>query len=304
MFWDGRSIFWEPEPRRAARDVVEFAGLYRREIGVQRADRISSLLKALSIALQFHLQGFRFSPTSAAPERGRGEGRGLRRRKRGAAALPAHGWRTPALVIARDDFVRSLRKSPEVAAALGVPTDLKAEEALDQLHRLKYDSPRDPEAGVGLRELAAYYALWTCGARCGARAPRRVTPSREARTCRWRSRRRSPRRSRASPTRPTTRSRCASALYLLKRVADLRSTIARAERIVQTPALHYARHTSRSSCTTRATRRVASSRSGASRCRCASRRRYFATPSSCPRRRRPRVVGVARFAGEIGDAAC
>ena len=35
-------------------------------------------------------------------------------------------------------------------------------------------------------------------------------------------------------------------LYLLKRVADLRSTIARAERIVQTPMpLHYARHTSR-----------------------------------------------------------
>ena len=35
-------------------------------------------------------------------------------------------------------------------------------------------------------------------------------------------------------------------LYLLKRVADLRSTIARAERIVQTPVpLHYARHTSR-----------------------------------------------------------
>ena len=67
--------------------------------------------------------------------------------------------------IARDDFVRSLRKSPEVAAALGVPTDLKAEEALDQLHRLKYDAPRDPEAGVGLRELAAYYApldLWRC----------------------------------------------------------------------------------------------------------------------------------------------
>ena len=35
-------------------------------------------------------------------------------------------------------------------------------------------------------------------------------------------------------------------LYLLKRVANLRSTIARAERIVQTPVpLHYARHTSR-----------------------------------------------------------
>ena len=35
-------------------------------------------------------------------------------------------------------------------------------------------------------------------------------------------------------------------LYLLKRVADLRSTIARAERIVQMPVpLHYARHTSR-----------------------------------------------------------
>ena len=40
----------------------------------------------------------------------------------------------------------------------------------------------------------------------------------------------------------TTRER----LYVLKRVADLRATIAQAERIVQTPVpLHYARHTSR-----------------------------------------------------------
>ena len=31
---------------------------------MQRADRISSLLKAFPIALQLHLQGFRFSPTS------------------------------------------------------------------------------------------------------------------------------------------------------------------------------------------------------------------------------------------------
>ena len=126
--------------------------------------------------------------------------------------------------IARDDFVRSARKSPEVAAALGVPTDPKAEQALDQLHRLKYDAPRDPEAGVGLRELAlaSYYgADW--GARCGGPAPRRATPWRGPRICPSRSRRRSPRRSRASPTRPTTRSRCAKRLYLLKRVADLRS---------------------------------------------------------------------------------
>ena len=35
-------------------------------------------------------------------------------------------------------------------------------------------------------------------------------------------------------------------LYALKRVADLRATIAQAERIVQSPVpLHYARHTSR-----------------------------------------------------------
>ena len=60
-FWDGRSIFGSVAT--AARDVVEFAGLYRREIGVQRADRISSLLKAFPIALQLQLQGFRFSPT-------------------------------------------------------------------------------------------------------------------------------------------------------------------------------------------------------------------------------------------------
>ena len=78
------------------------------------------------------LQGFRFSPTSAAPRAAEakdaacvGEKEVLRLFRRMGGEMAA-GEPT----IARDDFVRSLRKSPEVAAALGVPTDLKAEEAL------------------------------------------------------------------------------------------------------------------------------------------------------------------------------
>ncbi len=175
-FWDGRSIFGSVAA--AARDVVEFAGLYRREIGVQRADRISLLLKAFPIALQLHLQGFRFSPTSGgAPSAAEATDAACVGEKEVLRLFRRMGGRDPALdggagepTIARDDFVRALRKSPEVAAALGVPTDLKAEEALDQLHRLKFDSPRDPEAGVGLRELAAYYApldLWRALRRAG-----------------------------------------------------------------------------------------------------------------------------------------
>jgi predicted membrane chloride channel (bestrophin family) len=245
-FWDGRSIFGSVAT--AARDVVEFAGLYRREIGVQRADRISSLLKAFPIALQLHLQGFRFSPTSGgAPCEAEAKDAACVGEKEVLRLFRRMGGKDSGEVIARDDFVRSLRKSPEVAAALGVPTDLKAEEALDQLHRLKFDSPRDPEAGVGLRELAAYYApldLWRALRRAGAETrdavarssnmPLAITTSiaKEIKSVSY-----------APDDSFTVRER----LYLLKRVADLRSTIARAERIVQTPVpLHYARHTSRS----------------------------------------------------------
>ena len=247
-FWDGRSIFGSVAT--AARDVVEFAGLYRREIGVQRADRISSLLKAFPIALQLHLQGFRFSPTTGgAPGAAEakdaacvGEKEVLRLFRRMGGKDGGAGEPT----IARDDFVRALRKSPEVAAALGVPTDLKAEEALDQLHRLKFDAPRDPKAGVGLRELAAYYApldLWRALRRAGAETRDAVARSsnmplaistklaQEIKGVAY-----------APDDSFTVRER----LYLLKRVADLRSTIARAERIVQTPVpLDYALHTSR-----------------------------------------------------------
>jgi hypothetical protein len=163
------------------------------------------------------------------------------------------GGRDPALdggegepTIARDDFLRALRHRPEVAAALGVPTDLEAAQALDQLHRLKFDSPRDPAAGVGLKELAQYYApldLWRALRRAGpdtrdavarsSNMPLAITTSiaKEIKSVSY-----------APDDSFTVRER----LYLLKRVADLRSTIARAERIVQTPVpLHYARHTSR-----------------------------------------------------------
>jgi len=242
-FWDGRSIFGSVAT--AARDVVEFAGLYRREIGVQRADRISSLLKAFPIALQLHLQGFRFSPTSGgAPGAAEATDAACVGEKEVLRLFRRMGGEGD--VIARDDFVRALRKSPEVAAALGVPTDLKAEEALDQLHRLKYDAPRDPAAGVGLRELASYYApldLWRALRRAGpetrdavarsSNMPLAITTkiAQEIKGVAY-----------APDDSFTVRER----LYLLKRVADLRSTIARAERIVQTPVpLHYARHTSR-----------------------------------------------------------
>ena len=113
-------------------------------------------------------------------------------------------------------------------------------------HRLKYDAPRDPEAGVGLRELASYYApldLWRALRRAGAETrdavarssnmPSAITTkiAQEIKGVAY-----------APDDSFTVRER----LYLLKRVADLRSTIARAERIVQTPVpLHYARHTSR-----------------------------------------------------------
>jgi len=251
-FWDGRSIFGSVAT--AARDVVEFAGLYRREIGVQRADRISSLLKAFPIALQLHLQGFRFSPTSGgAPSEAEAKDAACVGEKEVLRLFRRMGGRDPALdggagepTIARDDFLRALRHRPEVAAALGVPTDLEAAQALDQLHRLKYDAPRDPEAGVGLRELAAYYApldLWRALRRAGAETRDAVARSsnmplaittkiaQEIKGVAY-----------APDDSFTVRER----LYLLKRVADLRSTIARAERIVQTPVpLHYARHTSR-----------------------------------------------------------
>jgi predicted membrane chloride channel (bestrophin family) len=252
-FWDGRSIFGSVAT--AARDVVEFAGLYRREIGVQRADRISSLLKAFPIALQLHLQGFRFSPTSheSTVDAQRSPDAACVGEKEVLRLFRRMGGRDPALdggagepTIARDDFLRALRHRPEVAAALGVPTDLEAAQALDQLHRLKYDAPRDPEAGVGLRELASYYApldLWRALRRAGAETRDAVARSsnmplaittkiaQEIKGVAY-----------APDDSFTVRER----LYLLKRVADLRSTIARAERIVQTPVpLHYARHTSR-----------------------------------------------------------
>jgi len=129
---------------------------------------------------------------------------------------------------------------------LGVPTDLKAEEALDQLHRLKFDAPRDPEAGVGLRELAAYYApldLWRALRRAGAETRDAVARSSNMPLCITTSIAKEIKSVSYAPDDSfTVRER----LYLLKRVADLRSTIARAERIVQTPVpLHYARHTSR-----------------------------------------------------------
>jgi predicted membrane chloride channel (bestrophin family) len=257
-FWDGRSIFGSVAT--AARDVVEFAGLYRREIGVQRADRISSLLKAFPIALQLHLQGFRFSPSGGAgavaaetvDERRShdaacvGEKEVLRLFRRMGGRDPALDGGADEPTIPRDDFLRALRHRPEVAAALGVPTDLEAAQALDQLHRLKYDAPRDPEVGVGLRELAAYYApldLWRALRRAGAETRDAVARSsnmplaiktkiaQEIKGVAY-----------APDDSFTVRER----LYLFKRVADLRSTIARAERIVQTPVpLHYARHTSR-----------------------------------------------------------
>ena len=242
-FWDGRSIFGSVAT--AARDVVEFAGLYRSEIGVQRADRISSLLKAFPIALQLHLQGFRFSPTSGgAPSAAEARDAACVGEKEVLRLFRRMGGEGD--VIARDDFVRALRKSPEVAAALGVPTDLKAEEALDQLHRLKYDAPRDPEVGVGLRELAAYYApldLWRALRRAGAETRDAVARSSNMPLCITTSIAKEIKGVAYAPDDSfTVRER----LYLLKRVADLRSTIARAERIVQTPVpLHYARHTSR-----------------------------------------------------------
>jgi predicted membrane chloride channel (bestrophin family) len=257
-FWDGRSIFGSVAT--AARDVVEFAGLYRREIGVQRADRISSLLKAFPIALQLHLQGFRFSPSGGAGpvaaetvDERRSQDAACVGEKEVLRLFRRMGGRDPALdggagepTIARDDFLRALRHRPEVAAALGVPTDLEAAQALDQLHRLKYDSPRDPAAGVGLRELAAYYApldLWRALRRAGAETRDAVARSSNmplAITTKIAQEIKSV--SYAPDDSFTVRER----LYLLKRVADLRSTIARAERIVQTPVpLHYARHTSR-----------------------------------------------------------
>lgn len=172
-FWDGRSIFGSVAT--AARDIVEFAGLYRRELGVQRAERVASLLKAFPIALQLHLQGFRFSPSGEATiDDGRsqdaacvGEKEVLRLFQR----LGGLDGRDGEPTIARDDFLRALRQQLEVSAALGIPTDLDEGQALDQLHRLTFDAPRDPEAGVSLRELAAYYApldLWRELRRAGA----------------------------------------------------------------------------------------------------------------------------------------
>lgn len=244
-FWDGRSIFGSVAT--AARDIVEFAGLYRRELGVQRAERVASLLKAFPIALQLHLQGFRFSPS--------GGGTGAATVDEGAACVGEKevlrlfrslGGRDPETTIARDEFLRALRQRPEVAVALGFPTDLDYSQALDQLYRLKFDSPRDPEAGVSLRELAAYYApldLWRELRRAGATTRDAVARSSNmplAITSKIAQEIKSV--SYAPDDSYTVRER----LYLLKRVADLRSTIARAERIVQMPVpLHYARHTSR-----------------------------------------------------------
>ena len=170
-FWEGRQIFGRVAT--ATRDAADFVGLYRGEVGAARADRVSALLKAFPVALQLHLQGFRFSPAHAA-------GDGVYQKPHAAAAAPppTRLRASPACVgeaevlrlfrriggdahnatatIPLDAFLRALRTQPDVAAALGVPTDLEESAALDQLHLLKFDAARAPGAGVGLRELVAY----------------------------------------------------------------------------------------------------------------------------------------------------
>ncbi|KAH8046700.1 PAP fibrillin [Aureococcus anophagefferens] len=69
-----------------------------------------------------------------------------------------------------ETFLGALRDMPDVAAALGVPTDLEAH-ALDQLHLLKFDEPRSARAPVTVNELAAYYSplqLWHALRQAGA----------------------------------------------------------------------------------------------------------------------------------------
>ena len=248
-YMDGRTIFGRLAT--ATRDLVDVVGLYRDEIGGARADRCAALLKAFPIAVQLHLQGFRFSgprrgaaAAAASGDPGRkaravGEEEVLRLFRRVGGGAEEDGIPLAA-------FVRRLRGEPAVAAALGVPTDLDEAQALDVLHWLKFDRPRAPGAPVSREELAAYYAplgLWRALGPAGAAACGRVARASNLplATCSELAAE-----LKAVAYAPddayTTRER----LYLLKRVADLRATISHAERIVQTPVpLHYARHTSR-----------------------------------------------------------
>ena len=271
-FWDGRSIFGSVAT--AARDVVEFAGLYRREIGVQRADRISSLLKAFPIALQLHLQGFRFSPTSGgAPSAAEAKDAACVGEKEVLRLFRRMGGRDPALDGGAGEPTIRARRLPARAAAPargrrgvgradGSGGGASAGPAPPpEVRRAQRSRSRRRIA----RHWPAYYApldLWRALRRAGAETRDAVARSSNMplaittkiaqeikgvayapddsfeRGCFTGS----------SASRISTQASSGSRVYLLKlkRVADLRSTIARAERIVQTPVpLHYARHTSR-----------------------------------------------------------
>lgn len=242
-YWEGREIFGRLAT--GTRDLVDFVGLYRREVGARRADRVSALLKAFPIALQLHLQGFRFSSAAAGAAGGEAPGASSVGEKEVLRLFRRVGGGADGAPIPLETFLGALRDMPDVAAALGVPTDLEEAHALDQLHLLKFDEPRSARAPVTVNELAAYYSplqLWHALRQAGAAnrdAASRASNmplalctllAREIKAVAY------------AGDDFTTRER----LYVLKRVAELRATIAQAERIVQTPVpLHYARHTSR-----------------------------------------------------------
>ncbi|KAJ1453701.1 hypothetical protein M885DRAFT_618892 [Pelagophyceae sp. CCMP2097] len=238
-YWEGSQIFDKLSSQ--ARDLADFVGVYRCEVGPARAERVAVLLRAFPMALQLHLQGFRFA---ARPGDHRClVDRGVVLRLYASLGGPADG----SGAIEHASFLAQLRGQPDVSAALGMPTDTDAAQALAQMHWLKFGGrAREPfDGGVSIQELAAYYAplqLWRALGGAGdahrerialaANVPLAIASmlAREAKAVPY------------TLVDFTSRER----LWMLSRVAALRATISASERIVQTPVpLHYARHTSR-----------------------------------------------------------
>lgn len=249
----------------AARDSAEFSAIYISEMGERRVRRVADLLCAFPLALQIHLQGQSipldpredleraFAKIADAPLRP-SCGRMIRRRVHMSPAPMIDGERAVPL----DVFVAACRADERLSATFSLPSDVDARVALQQLHQLKFGSPRDKDRPVSLGELEAYYSPLALA---------RVLPA-DVRADLARTRcapleisRFLMREAKAIPY-DTERFTSRERLALMNNVAKLRACIGSAERIAQTPGnspvmrvkhhpncpppvavpLHYARH--------------------------------------------------------------
>lgn len=214
----------------AARDSVELCGSYMTEISERRLRKVAGLLCAFPLALQFHLQG---QPIPSEPKEV------VRKNFLDLVHRSFFSRRQDGHTVPLDVFVAACRADECLATKFSLPNDVDARVALQQLHQLKFGSPRERDTPVSLGELEAYYNPLAIANMVPADVRASLARSRCAPLHIARLLMREAKSIPYDGERFSSRER----LALMNTFARLRSCVGSAERIAQTPVpVHYARH--------------------------------------------------------------